>query len=46
MAQEKLLSQAVKDRRATPAFDGSPIPDADLKQILQEGLEAPSAYNV
>ena len=43
--QEKPLSQAIKERRATPAFDGSPIPDADLKQIMQEGLEAPSAYN-
>jgi nitroreductase len=43
--QERPLSQAIKDRRATPAFDGSPIPDADLKQILQAGLEAPSGYN-
>ena len=44
-AQEKPLSQAIKDRRATPAFDGSPISDADLKKILQAGLEAPSGYN-
>ncbi len=43
--QEKPLSLAVKERRATPAFDGSPIPDADLKKILQAGLEAPSGYN-
>jgi nitroreductase len=43
--QEKPLSQAIKDRRATPAFDGSEIPEADLKQILQAGLEAPSGYN-
>ena len=43
--QEKPLSQAIKERRATPAFDGTPIPDEDLKQILREGLEAPSAYN-
>jgi nitroreductase len=43
--QEKPLSQAIQDRRATPAFDGSPIPDADLKKILQAGLHAPSGYN-
>ena len=44
-SQEKSLSQAIKERRATPAFDGSPIPDADLKKILQAGLDAPSGYN-
>ncbi len=44
--QEKPLSQAIKERRATPSFDGSPIPDADLKKIMQAGLEAPSGYNV
>jgi len=44
--QEKPLSQAIKERRATPAFDGSPIPEADLKQIMQAGLEAPSGYNI
>src|SRR4051812_8066349 len=44
-SQEKPLSQANQDRRATPAFDGSPIPDADLRKILQAGLNAPSGYN-
>ena len=24
---EKLLSQAIDERRATPSFDGAPIPD-------------------
>jgi nitroreductase len=44
-SQEKSLSQAIKERRATPAFDGSPIPEDHLKKILQAGLDAPSGYN-
>jgi nitroreductase len=43
---EKTLSQAIAQRRATPSFDGSPIPDADLKRILEAGLQAPSGYNM
>jgi nitroreductase len=43
---EKFLSDAVEQRRATPSFDGSPIPDADLKKILEAGLMAPSGYNL
>jgi nitroreductase len=43
---EKSLSEAVEHRRATPSFDGSPIPDADLKKILEAGLKAPSGYNL
>ena len=43
---EKSLSDAVEQRRATPSFDGSPIPDADLKKILEAGLMAPSGYNL
>lgn len=43
---EKLLSEAIKQRRATPSFDGTPVPDEDLKKILQAGLEAPSGYNL
>lgn len=44
--QEKLLSEVIEDRRATPSFDGEPIPDADLKKILEAGLAAPSGYNL
>jgi nitroreductase len=44
--KEKLLSQVIRDRRATPSFDGTPIPDADLKKILDAGLHAPSGYNM
>jgi nitroreductase len=43
---EKTLSRAIAERRASPSFDGSPIPDADLKRILQAGLQAPSGYNL
>ena len=45
-AHEKPLSEAIRERRATPHFDSTPIPDADLKQIVRAGLEAPSAYNL
>src|ERR1700729_193894 len=43
---QKPLSDAIDQRRATPSFDGSPIPDADLKKILEAGLKAPSGYNL
>ena len=42
----KTLPQAIRDRRATPSFDGAPIPPADLRQILDAGLHAPSGYNM
>jgi nitroreductase len=43
---EKFLSEVIEDRRATPSFDGVPIPDGDLKKILEAGLKAPSGYNL
>ncbi len=43
---EKTLSQILQERRATPSFDGSPISDAELQQILIAGTQAPSAYNL
>ncbi len=45
-SNEKLLSRAIRERRATPSFDGASIPDEDLRQILQAGLNAPSGYNM
>jgi nitroreductase len=45
-AVEKTLSRAIAERRASPSFDESPIPDADLMKILQAGLQAPSGYNL
>lgn len=43
---EKTLSEVIEQRRATPSFDGASIPDADLKKILEAGLQAPSGYNL
>lgn len=43
---KKTLTQAIAERRATPSFDGAPIPPEDLKQILDAGLHAPSGYNM
>ncbi len=43
---EKLLSEVIEQRRATPSFDGAPIPDDDLKTILEAGLKMPSGYNL
>lgn len=43
---EKPLSKAIAERRATPSFDGAPIPAADLKKIIEGGLAAPSGYNM
>jgi len=43
---QKSLAQAIRERRATPSFDGSPIPASDLRQILDAGLQAPSGYNM
>src|SRR6202045_209567 len=46
MSTEKPLSRAIEERRATPTFDGTPIPIEDLRRILDAGLSAPSAYNL
>jgi len=43
---QKSLAQAIRERRATPSFDGRPIPASDLRQILDAGLQAPSGYNM
>ena len=43
---EKKLSEVVFGRRATPSFDGEPIPIDDLRAILHAGLLAPSGYNI
>ena len=43
---EKPLSKTIAERRSTPSFDGSPIPTADIKKILEAGLAAPSGYNM
>ena len=42
----KSLARAIAERRATPSFDGTEMPEADLKAVLQAGLNAPSGYNM
>lgn len=42
----KTLAEAIHARRATPSFDGAPIPEDDLITILEAGLHAPSGYNM
>ena len=42
----KSLAEAIRQRRATPSFDGQLIPPGDLRQILEAGLHAPSGYNM
>jgi len=44
--QERPLSEAIRDRRSTPHFESTPIPEADLKKMLDAALEAPSGYNL
>lgn len=46
VAGEKLLSQVVAERRATPSFQEVPIHSADLEKIITAGLAAPSGYNL
>ncbi len=43
---EKTLERAIAERRASPSFDGKPIPPEDLRRILNAGLHAPSGYNI
>jgi nitroreductase len=43
---EKTLAEAIRNRRATPSFDGTPLPPEDLRRILDAGLAAPSGYNL
>ena len=45
IAAEKPLSQAIRERRATPSFEDVPIHNADLEKIIRAGLQAPSGYN-
>lgn len=45
-SRERKLSQVIQERRATPSFLPDPVPDGDLRKILEAGLAAPSAYNL
>jgi len=43
---ERLLSDVLPKRHATPHFDGSPLPVDVLNKIIQAGIHAPSGYNI
>jgi nitroreductase len=45
-APEKPLSELVRERRATPHFEPTPIHEQDLRKIIEAGLHAPSGYNM
>src|SRR3954470_15701837 len=45
-ASPKPLSEVIQHRRATPDFESRPVPDEDLKHILEAGRHAPSGYNL
>src|SRR5713226_3881268 len=44
--EERLLSKAIAERRATLSFDGSPIPDDALSATVRAGIESPSGFNL
>jgi hypothetical protein len=44
--QQRLLGDAIRERRATPSFDGSPVPEDVLSLIIKVGMEAPSGYDL
>ncbi len=46
MRVQKTLHEAIAGRRATPSFDGRPLPHEDLHEIVSAGLAAPSGYNM
>lgn len=46
LPKERLLSEALTERRATPSFDGSSIPEDVLSTIIKAGVESPSGYNL
>ncbi len=45
-AAEKPLREVIRQRRATPHFETTPVDERDLQEILQAGLEAQSGYNL
>ncbi|HEY0564800.1 MAG TPA: nitroreductase family protein [Terriglobales bacterium] len=45
-ASERLLSEAIAERRSTPNFGNQPVLEEDLRKIVRAGLDAPSGYNL
>ena len=45
-SEQTPLFHTIRNRRATPDFEAEPVPDHDLKEIINAGLLAPSGYNL
>jgi nitroreductase len=45
-AQEKTISTVIAERRSTPRFASTPVPNEDLGRIVAAGIESPSGYNL
>jgi nitroreductase len=43
---ERFLSEAIAERRATPSFDNTPIPEKALATIIKAAMESPSGNNL
>ncbi len=43
---ERPLSEVIAERRATPHFESTPVPNEVLEKILWAGLQAPSGNNL
>ena len=46
MPVQKPLQETIRNRRATNDFENTAVPDVDLQQIIEAGLNAPSGYNL
>jgi nitroreductase len=44
--RERPLGEAIAERRATPSFDGSPVPGEVLEKVIRAGVEAPRGFNL
>jgi nitroreductase len=44
--QEKTISTVISERRSTPRFASTPVPDDDLGKVIAAGIESPSGYNL
>jgi nitroreductase len=44
--QEKTISTVIAERRSTPRFASTPVPNEHLARIVAAGIESPSGYNL
>lgn len=46
MSEEKTITAVIADRRSTPRFAPTPVPNGHLARIVAAGIESPSGYNL